>query len=102
MEGIPRLPDAQLARAKELIASHRKRSRCRHCWDRGYLGTNQLNMLVPCSKCVDTEAVMAAWRLHVRQTPELTELYGDYFEPEEHDEHGGGPRPSAKPSAPRA
>jgi len=83
MEAIPRLPDAHLAAAKDLITSHRKRTRCRYCWDRGYLGTNQLNMLVPCAKCVDTDAVMEAWRKHVRETPELAELYGSYFEPEE-------------------
>jgi hypothetical protein len=82
MSTVPRLPDAHLAKARELVAAHRRRQRCRHCLDRGYVGKNQDNMLVPCGRCVDEDAVMDAWRRYVRETPELAQLYGDYFEPE--------------------
>lgn len=85
MEEIARLPDEYLARAREIVAAHRTRKNCKSCYDRGYVGTNQNNMLVPCSKCVDSDAVMEEWRQHVRQTPELAKLYGDYFEEEEEE-----------------
>ena len=85
MEEIARLPDAHLARAKEIVAEHRTKKRCKSCYDRGYIGYNQNNMLVPCGKCVDTEAVMDAWRTYVRETAALAELYGDYFEADEEE-----------------
>ena len=53
------------------------------------LGTNQDNMLVPCNKCVDSDAVMEAWRTYVRENEELNALYGDYFEEEEGEEGEG-------------
>ena len=90
MEETPRLPDEHLTRAKELALEHRIKSNCKTCYDRGYRGINQDNMLVPCHKCVDTEAMMVSWRAHVRETPELNELYGDYFEEEEDEEEEEG------------
>ena len=83
MESLPRLPDQYLEQAKEMIGRHRRRRSCKTCFDRGYLGVNQDNMLVPCSKCVDEEAVLAEWKEFVMATPELAELYGDYYEDEE-------------------
>jgi len=82
-EKIPRLPDAHLKNARELIAANRNKKKCKVCYDRGFVGTNQDNMLVPCGKCVDSEAVMKAWRDYVRGNEELSALYGDYFEEEE-------------------
>jgi hypothetical protein len=82
-EKIPRLPDAHLKNARELIAQNRTKKNCKICYDRGFVGTNQDNMLVPCGKCVDSEAVMKAWRDYVRGNEELSALYGDYFEEEE-------------------
>ena len=86
MEEIPRLPDEHLARAKELALEHRNDSNCKACFKRGYQGVNQNNLLVPCHKCVDNDALMRAWRAYVQETPELRELYGDYFEEEEGEE----------------
>ena len=88
-EKIPRLPDEHLGKAREIIADNRSKKNCKTCYDRGYLGTNQDNMLVPCNKCVDSDAVMAAWRTYVRETEELSELYGEYFEEEEGEEGEG-------------
>ena len=82
MEEIPRLPDEYLVRAKELALEHRNDSNCKLCYKRGYQGVNQNNLLVPCSKCVDNDGLMESWRTYVRETPELKELYGDYFEAE--------------------
>ena len=82
---IPRLPDEHLGRAREIVAEKRTKQKCKVCYDRGYIGTNQDNMLVPCSKCVDVEGVMEGWRAYVAETPALKELYGDYFEDEEEE-----------------
>lgn len=84
-ESIPRLPDEHLAAARTIIADNRTKKNCKICYDRGFLGTNQDNMLVPCNKCVDSDAVMEAWRTYVCDNEELSALYGDYFEEEEEE-----------------
>ncbi len=84
-EKIPRLPDEHLGRAREIVGQKRTKQKCKVCYDRGYIGTNQDNMLVPCSKCVDVDGVMEGWRAYVAETPALKELYGDYFEDEEEE-----------------
>lgn len=86
MENIARLPDEHLAKARELAAAQRSGKNCKLCYNRGYQGTDQNNMLVLCPKCVDVEAVGKQWRDYVKETPALTELYGDYFDEEEGDE----------------
>ena len=88
-ESIPRLPDEYLAEARKIIGENRNKKSCKICYDRGFLGTNQDNMLVPCNKCVDSDAVMEAWRVHVRENDELSALYGDYFEEEGEEGEGG-------------
>mgnify|MGYP001563970218 CR=1 FL=1 len=86
MDSLPRLPDEHLTKARELAASNRKSTNCKRCYNRGYQGVDQDNMLVLCPKCVDVEEVGKLWRDYVRETPALKELYGDYFEdPEEED-----------------
>ena len=83
MDTIPRLPDEHLAKARELAAAQRSDKKCKICYSRGYQGTDQNNMLVLCTKCVDVDAVGKAWREYVGETPALSELYGDYFDEEE-------------------
>jgi hypothetical protein len=85
VETTPRLPDEHLAKAKELAAGQRSGKNCKLCYNRGYQGTDQNNMLVLCSKCVDTDTVGKQWREYVRDTPALTEMYGDYFDEDEED-----------------
>ena len=46
-EEIPRLPDEHLGKAREIVAAKRTVRRCKTCYDRGYIGTNRNNMLVP-------------------------------------------------------
>ena len=79
-EKTPRLPDKYLDVAKKIIKENRSKSNCKACYDRGFIGTNQDNMIVPCTKCVDVEEVMVKWRSFVRENEELTNLYGEYFE----------------------
>ena len=45
-------------------------------------------MLIPRSRCTDTDALQRAWQAYVRETPELIALYGDYFEEEQQAEEG--------------
>ena len=85
MEEIPRLPDPYLEKAREMVAKHRPKKNCKRCYDRGYLGVDQHNLLIPCPKCVTGDALLAEWRQFVRDTPELFQLYGDYFEQEEEE-----------------
>lgn len=86
MSETPRLPDAHLEKAKALALQHRRTTKCKGCYDRGFQGTDEHNMLVLCPKCVDAEAVLNDWRQYVRETPELTQLYGDYFEDDGEDD----------------
>jgi len=81
-EKVPRLPDEYLGKAREIAVAKRTKQRCKICYDRGYVGTDQNNMLVPCPKCVDVDAVMVDWKNYVAETSELKEIYGDYFEEE--------------------
>ena len=83
MEEIPRLPDQYLEKAREMAARHRAKKNCKRCYDRGWLGVDQHNLLIPCAKCVAGDELIAEWRQFVRDTPELFQLYGDYFEKEE-------------------
>ena len=86
MSQTPRLPDNHLDKAKGLALQHRRRSKCKVCYDRGFQGTDEHNMLILCPKCVDSESVIKDWRQYVRDTPELVQLYGDYFEDDDEDD----------------
>ena len=86
MEDVPKLPEEQLEKAKEIISRHRTKKNCKRCYDRGYQGVNQLNMAITCYKCVDEEKVTEEWQAYVRDTPALAEAYGDYFEADEEEE----------------
>jgi len=91
VDKVPKLPDEHLEKAKEIVLGHRNRKSCKSCYDRGYQGINEVNMLVTCPKCVDGEALMVEWRVYVKQTPALAEMYGDYFEEDEDAEKAEEP-----------
>ncbi len=100
MDDVPKLPEQYVPKAKEMALKHRTKEKCKACYDRGYHGINQLNLLITCHKCVDTDAVVEEWRAFVKDTPELAEMYGDYFEAEEEEEGGekaDAGRPDPKP-----
>ncbi|MDA0334344.1 MAG: hypothetical protein O2782_04185 [bacterium] len=97
MEDVPKLPDEHLEKAKEMISRHRTKKNCKRCYDRGYQGINQLNMVITCHRCVDEDKVTQEWQAYVRDTPALSEIYGDYFESAEEatDEEKPEPTPEA-------
>lgn len=100
MEEIPRLPDQYLATAREMVAKHKNKKNCKRCYDRGYLGVDQNNLLIPCSKCVAGDALIEEWRQFVRDTPELSQLYGDYFDKkDEPEETSQTSRPTPPPGS---
>lgn len=88
MEDVEKLSEAHLAKAIELVSKHRTKKNCKSCFDRGYQGISQSNMVIPCHKCLDLDAVAKDWQAHVKDTPDLAEAYGDYFEAEEVQESG--------------
>lgn len=101
MEDLPKLPDEHLEKAKEMVSRHRTRKSCKSCFDRGYQGINQLNMVIPCHKCVDSDEVTKEWQAYVRDTPALAEAYGDYFEAAEEQEGSEG-KPKIAPEPVRS
>ena len=101
MEDVPKLPDEHMEKAKEMISRHRTKKNCKRCYDRGYQGINQLNMVITCHKCVDEDKVTQEWQAYVRDTPALAEIYGDYFESEEEEEGTGEEKPEPTPEAVR-
>jgi superfamily II DNA helicase RecQ len=101
MEDVPKLPDEHMEKAKEMISRHRTKKNCKRCYDRGYQGINQLNMVITCHKCVDEDKVTQEWQAYVRDTPALAEVYGDYFESEEEEEGTGEEKPEPTPEAVR-
>lgn len=90
MDDVPKLSDEHLEKAKEMLSGHRTKKNCKSCYDRGYQGINQMNMVIPCHKCVDVDEVTKQWQAYVRDTAELAEAYGDYFESDEEEEGGAG------------
>jgi Zn finger protein HypA/HybF involved in hydrogenase expression len=74
------LNETHLERAKQIVAAHRTKKRCNDCYDRGWLGTNEEGLLVPCGRCTDIEAAMAEWKDYVASVPELKEQFPELFE----------------------
>jgi hypothetical protein len=79
---IKRLADEHLAEAKKMIGKHKKKKNCKKCFDRGYVGVNEENMLIPCLHCMDSKALFAEWKQYVDARPDLKEIYGDSLEEE--------------------
>ena len=77
---MSKLAEKHLEKAKEFALANRKKKSCNHCYDRGYIGTTPENTLVICTKCVDAEKALDAWKNYVKEIPELKEQYKDLFE----------------------
>ena len=75
-----RLDEKHLEKAKEIALNNRKKKSCNKCYDRGYIGVTEENLLVLCTKCVDMEKAMDDWKNYVAQFPDLKEHFKDLFE----------------------
>jgi hypothetical protein len=85
---IKRLPEQHLAEARKMVVKHKKKKKCNKCFDRGYLGVNEENMLIPCTYCIDSKAVFDEWKTYVKANPDLVELYGDSLDEKEGEGEG--------------
>jgi len=74
------LEEKHLEEAKKIAAKHRKKKSCDHCYDRGWIGVNDQNLLITCTKCVDIEAVMEDWKSYVSDHADLKEHFSELFE----------------------
>jgi Zn finger protein HypA/HybF involved in hydrogenase expression len=54
-----KLADEHLEVAQEIAQKHRRKKHCDHCYDRGWIGINEQNLLVLCPHCVDR---MLLWK----------------------------------------
>ncbi|PID28012.1 MAG: hypothetical protein CSB55_06645 [Candidatus Cloacimonadota bacterium] len=77
-----KLDEKHLEKAKKIVLNHRKKKSCDKCYDRGYIGVNENNLLITCQKCVDVDASMEEWKKYVNDYPELKEYFSDLFEEE--------------------
>ncbi len=82
---IKRLPETYLQEAKKMVLNHKKKKKCNKCFDRGYLGITEENMLIPCTHCIDSKSLFDEWKAYVKTIPELSELYGDSLEEKEEE-----------------
>ncbi len=80
------LEEKHLEAAKEFAAESRIKKSCKKCFDRGWIGTNQENLLIICPKCVDKEKSFAKWKEYCEGIPELYEHFKESFEEEETQE----------------
>ena len=66
--------------AKAIAAKNRKKKSCDHCYDRGWIGVSEQNLLVLCPKCVDTEKAIEDWKEYVSENEDLKEHFSELFE----------------------
>lgn len=78
-----KLDDKHLEAAQEIARKHRRKKSCDHCYDRGWIGVSEQNLLVLCTKCVDMDAAMADWKTYVSEHEELKEHFSELFEEKE-------------------
>ncbi len=90
-----KLDDAHLEAAQNIAAKHRRKKRCDECYDRGWIGITEQNLLVLCTRCVDMESALAEWKEYVSGHEDLKEHFSELFE-EKPVEEGGSEH--AKPS----
>ena len=74
------LEEKHLDEAKQIALKHRKRKSCDTCYDRGWIGVNEQNLLIICTKCVDMDAAMEDWKTYVSGHADLKEHFAELFE----------------------
>ncbi len=86
-----KLEEKHLDAAQEIARKHRRKKSCDICYDRGWIGITDQNLLVLCTRCVDMEAAMEEWKTYVSEHEDLKEHFSELFEEkpveEETEEH---------------
>ena len=78
-----RLDGKHLEAVKEIAVRNRKRKKCNRCYDRGYIGVTEENLLVLCPKCVDMEKSHVEWKEYVKKNDDLHEHFKELLEEED-------------------
>ena len=65
---------------KEIIQRNRTKKTCNKCYDRGFIGFTTDKTIIPCEKCVDTDAAMEEWKKYVAGDESLKEHYKEFFD----------------------
>jgi len=73
------LDEKHLEAAKKIALKHRKKKSCDHCYDRGWIGVNDQNLLILCTKCVEMDAAMEDWKAYVSGHKDLKEHFAELF-----------------------
>ena len=74
------LEEKHLEAAKEIAQRNRHKKSCDHCYDRGWIGVSEQNLLVLCPKCVDIDKAMEEWKNYVSENEDLKEHFSELFE----------------------
>jgi hypothetical protein len=80
------LDEKHLDEAKKIALQNRKKKRCDDCYDRGWIGVSEQNLLVLCTRCVDMDAAMEAWKTYVSMHEDLKEHFSELFEEKAREE----------------
>lgn len=80
-----RLEEKHLEAAKEIAVRNRKKRSCGKCYDRGYIGVSEENLLVLCPKCVDMEKAQSEWKEYVIAHEDLHEHFADLLKEDEEE-----------------
>ena len=80
-----RLDDIHLEAAQKIAEKNRKKKRCDDCYDRGWIGLTEQNLLVLCTRCVDMDTAMEEWKQYVNGHEDLKEHFAELFEEKEVD-----------------
>ncbi len=75
-----KLEEKHLEAAQEIARKHRRKKSCENCYDRGWIGITDQNLLVLCTRCVDMEAAMEDWKAYVSEHEDLKEHFSELFE----------------------
>ncbi len=74
------LDEKHLEAAQAIAAKHRRKKRCDLCYDRGWIGTTEQNLLVLCTHCVDMDSALEEWKAYVAGHEDLKEHFSELFE----------------------
>ena len=75
-----KLDDKHLEAAQKIAGKHRRKKSCDNCYDRGWIGTTDQNLVVLCTRCVHMDAAMEEWKTYVSEHEELKEHFSELFE----------------------
>lgn len=81
-----KLEDKHLEAAQEIAKKHRRKKSCDDCYERGWVGITEQNLLVLCTRCVDMDSAIDEWKAYVSANEDLKEHFSELFEEKEVDE----------------